>query len=89
MTEIGYAAANTVRYLNPIQTGGGLKYPQRQKCLQNSGNRKKFKKNNYKSDAVYKGRGGPYSFIERFKTKDFSNSKFVVVFLNFFRFSEF
>ena len=29
---------------NPIQTGGGLKYPQRQKCLQNSENRKKFKK---------------------------------------------
>ena len=34
--------------VNPIQTRGGLKYPQRQKCLKNSENRKKLKKQNYK-----------------------------------------
>ena len=44
ITSVSETTLVIISNLNPIQTGGGLKYPQRQKCLQNSENRKKIKK---------------------------------------------
>ena len=43
--DINHAKKRNQYPLNPIQTGmGGRKYPKRNKCLQNSENRKKLKK---------------------------------------------